>query len=252
MARVRIVLVRTHYPGNLGSIARVMRNFGLSELVLVDPIADPASREARRLSTHGEAILERARIVPELGLAVADCARVLATSALVAGRLRTYVSGFPEQVLPGLLRAAAAAPVALVFGPEPSGLSNAEIARCHHLLHIPTDPAYTALNLAQAVTICLYELHRSAHSRQGALNQLPHRSAPFDHQERMFAALREGLTAIHFLYGPKADTLMASLRHLLGRSQLSAMEVNLLFGLARQLNWVAQQLPPKDASDAAR
>src|SRR5438105_1346293 len=84
----RVVLVRTHYPGNLGAAARVMRNFGLSELVLVDPVASVNDLEARRIATHGLPVLDAARVVPELGDAVADCVYVLATSALADGEVR--------------------------------------------------------------------------------------------------------------------------------------------------------------------
>src|SRR5262245_46130755 len=93
LADCRVVLVRPHYAGNLGATARAMRNFGLTRLVLVDPVADPADREARRLSTHGESILDGAHIVGELGEAVADCGLVAATSALTAGLFRDQSAG---------------------------------------------------------------------------------------------------------------------------------------------------------------
>ena len=238
----RIVLVRTHYPGNLGAAARVMRNFGLSDLVLVAPVADPADREARRLSTHGEAILDRARVVGELGEAVSDCKLVFATSALAEGLFRRGSSGPPEEVLPRLVEALPEGPSALVFGPEPSGLTNAEVARCHHLIHIPAEPDYPALNLAQAVAICVYEVHRLWRGRgePAATGEEP---ASFAEQERVFAKLRRALEGVHFLYGPKADALMHALRHLIGRAKPTAQEVKLLFGLARQLQWAADRLP---------
>src|SRR5690349_18512044 len=138
----RVVLVRPHYPGNLGATARVMRNMGLSRLVLVAPVADPADREARRLSAHGEEVLDRARVVADLGEAVADCVLVVGTSARVGGPFRRQSVGSPDEVLPHLVGAAADRPVALVFGPEPSGLANAEVTRCHYLITIPADPDY--------------------------------------------------------------------------------------------------------------
>src|SRR5581483_1205563 len=107
--------------------ARVMRNLGLSELVLVAPVADPADREARRLSTHGEAILDRARVVPDFGAAVADCVLVAGTSARVGGPFRRQSVGLPEEILPRLAEALAVGPAALVFGPEPSGLTDEEV-----------------------------------------------------------------------------------------------------------------------------
>jgi tRNA/rRNA methyltransferase len=237
--RTRIVLVRPHIAANLGAAARVMRNMGLTELVLVDPVADPADRNARQLSTHGEDILDRCRIVPELGDAVAECVFVAGTSARTGGVFRGQTAGPPDEVLPRLVEAMATGPTALVFGPEPTGLTNDEVARCQFLIHIPTDPTYSALNLAQAVAICVYELRRAWLRRTDGL-PLREPPASFAEQERMFAHLREALEQIHFLYGDKADALMHALRHLIGRAGPSAAEVKLLHGLARQMIWVAE------------
>jgi tRNA/rRNA methyltransferase len=238
----RVVLVRPEVAGNLGATARVMRNMGLSDLVLVAPVADLADREARQLSTHGEEILDRCHTVAELGEAVADCVLVVGTSARTGGLFRRQSVGTPDEILPRLVEAMASGPVALVFGPEPHGLSNAEVTRCHYLIHIPTEPTYPALNLAQAVAICVYELRR-AWLKHTSPAPSPTTIAPFADQERMFESLREGLEAIHFLYGDKADSLMHAVRHLVGRAAPSPMEVEMLFGLARQLRWVASQKP---------
>jgi tRNA/rRNA methyltransferase len=240
----RVVLVRPKIAGNLGATARVMRNMGLTDLVLVAPEADPSDREARRLSTHGELILERCRVVQELGEAVGDCALVAGTSARVGGRLRGQSVYPPDEVARQLVAVLAEGQAAIVFGPESSGLENAEVARCHYLIHIPADEGYPALNLAQAVSICLYEL------RQAWLGGLPAAGqpiAPFADQERMFAHLRMALEEIHFLYGPNADSLMHAIRHLVGRALPSPMEVDVLHGLARQIRWYASRhpLPPE-------
>src|SRR5262249_18627446 len=131
-------------------------------------------------------------------------------------------------------------PTALVFGPEPTGLTNEEVTLCHYLIHIPTDLEYQALNLAQAVAICLYEL-RKAWLKQTEVLPVREPLAAFAAQDRMFAHLRQALEEIHFLRGENADTLMHGVRHLIGRSQPTAMEVDLLHGLARQMQWVARQ-----------
>jgi tRNA/rRNA methyltransferase len=240
LANCRVVLVRTQIAGNLGATARVMRNFGLSRLTLVAPQADPNSEEARKLSTHGEDILNEARVVATLEEALADCVMVAATSARLGGLFRKQTLGTPETVMPLLIDAGAIGPIALVFGPEPSGLTNEEISICHYLITIPADPSYPALNLAQAVAVCLYELHRAGLAR----NAPPPRRepiAPCADQERMFGELRSALEQIHFLYGPKADSLFHALRHLIGRSGPTAMEVDVLFGLARQIQWWVEQ-----------
>jgi len=249
----RVVLVRPHIAANLGAAARVMRNFGLRDLVLVAPEADPLDAEARKLSTHGEAILHQARIAQTLPEALADCVLAAATSARLGGPYRKH--GAPEDVAARLVEAAAAGPVALVFGPEASGLANDEITLCHHLIHIPTADDYPALNLAQAVAICLYELRRAA-GRQGPVKE-PASIAPAASQERMFQHLRTALEEVHFLYGSNADTLMHGLRHLIGRARPTPQEVDLLFGLARQIRWhVAHHggssMSPSPATDELR
>src|SRR5581483_7188846 len=128
----------------------------------------------------------------------------------------------------------------LVFGSEPSGLGNDAVTRCHHLVRIPTAPEFPALNLAQAVAICLYELRRAWDRLQPAAED-PYAPADFAAQEHLFRQLRTALEEIHFLYGPKADSLMHGLRHLLGKARLSEMEVKLLLGLARQIRWYVAQ-----------
>jgi tRNA/rRNA methyltransferase len=234
LSNCRVVLVRTHIAANLGATARVMRNLGLSDLVLVAPLADPNDRAARRLSTHGEEILDRCRVVADLGEAVADCVLVAATSARVGGLFRGSVET-PEGAAGLLVEALATGPVAVVFGPEPSGLTNAEVSRCQHLIHIPTDPGYPALNLAQAVAICLYEVRKAWLGRtEPAPRESP---ALFADQERAFDGLRAALEEVHFLYGDKADALMHALRRLLGRAGPTPQEVRMLLGLARQLRW---------------
>jgi tRNA/rRNA methyltransferase len=214
-----------------------MRNFGLDHLALVAPEADPGDREARRLSTHGESILDAARIVPELGEAVSDCQCVAATSARTGNLIRSRF-GSPHEAIPHLTKALNTAPTALVFGPEPGGLTDLEVARCHYLIRVPTDPTYPALNLAQAVAICLYEL-RCTWLEPREPTKMAEPIADFADQERMFDQLRIALQEIHFLYGANADSLMCALRRLIGRAGPTKAEVKLLLGLARQIRWFA-------------
>ncbi len=242
----RVVLVRPQFAANVGSAARVVRNMGASELVLVAPAADPHDPEARRLAAHGEPVLDRCRVVADLGEAAADCVFVAATSARVGGLMRRQTVGTPEEVLARLAEAMTRGPTAIVFGPEADGLTTAEASRCHYLIHIPADPGYPVLNLAQAVAVCLYELRRQWLRRRDGptVREAP---VPFAEQERMFAHLRQALEQIHFLWDDKADALMHALRHLIGRAGPTAMEVGVLEGLARQIRWyVAQHLPGRE------
>jgi tRNA/rRNA methyltransferase len=233
-----VVLVRPHFAGNVGAVARVMRNLGASELVLVDPVADPNSRTARKRSTHGESILNAARVVAALPEALAGCVAAAATSARSGELIRAHATD-PRACAHSLAPLISKARVALIFGPEPSGLTNEEISLCQHLICIPTDPGYPALNLAQSVGICLYEM------RMARLETEPAEpvSAPADWslQQRMFEALQQGLVEIHYLFGPKAPALMHAMRHLISRAHPTEMEVKLLLGLARQMSWMAKQ-----------
>jgi tRNA/rRNA methyltransferase len=240
LARCRVVLVRPHYAGNVGAAARVMRNFGLRELVLVDPVADPRSMDAVMMATKGLDILTSARKVSTLAEAVAECTFVLATSGEVGGNVRKGFWGTPEEKLPALLDALDHGPAALVFGPEPHGLTLDEIAACHGMVFVPADETYPSLNLAQSVAIVLYELRKQWLARTPP-TEVPEPPADYAEQERAFAHLRDGLTAVRFLWDDRADGLFHVLRHLLVRGRPTQKELDVLHGLAKQLEFVADR-----------
>jgi tRNA/rRNA methyltransferase len=250
MELCRVVLVDTHYPGNLGSVARAMANMGLRELVLVRPLASRTDDRARRMATHGEPVLDAARTVQELSDAVADCVVVAGTTARVGGLLRRQTVATPDQAAQALAAdMRQGRPVALVFGSEPNGLSNETVAQCHQLICIPTAPDHPTLNLAQAAAICFYELRRAW--EQAEPETPKYAAADAGAQERAYRELQTALEEIHFLYGPKAEGLMHAVRHLLGRARPSCMEVKLLHGLARQIRWyVANRGGQPPAPDA--
>lgn len=237
MTRLRVVLVRPHYPGNLGAVARVMHNFGVSDLTLVDPVVSPDDPEALRWATRGAFILHQARTVSSLADALRDCQLTAATSANVEGVVRHTGCRLLRDLAPKLAADANHRSVAVIFGPEPHGLTTAEIDLCDYLMTIPTNPEYPSLNLAQAVAITLYEISRREPSSFGSEEIATHEEV-----ERALQHLRQGLEAIHFIYGPKGEMLMHAVRHLIRRSQPSVRETKLLHGLARQLLWKARQV----------
>lgn len=237
--RCRVVLVRPHYAGNVGSVARVMKNFGLSDLVLVDPIADHRSLEAVMMATHGRDVLEGARTVPTMAEAVADCVYVISTSGETGGVARKGYWGSPEEKIPLLLAALDRGPAALVFGPEPSGLTVDEIAACHGMIFIPT-AEFASLNLSQAVCVCLYELRRQWLPRQ--VDYVPSEPpASFADQERMFAKLKESLVAVRFLWDFRSDGIFHVLRQVITRGMPTEKELRIFHGLAKQLTYVARR-----------
>jgi tRNA/rRNA methyltransferase len=236
-SRCRVILVRPEVAGNIGATARVMCNFGLSDLVLVEPKADPRSHEALQRATHGESVLANARQVETLDKALTGCLASAAASARTEGICRRDMVGPPERIAPNLLELLPTGPVAMVFGPEPSGLTTAEVGRCDYLINIPTAEEAPALNLSHAVAICIYELHRQWQA-SSALSTTEEPPAPDEDRERMFQHLRKSLEDVHFLWDDKADLLFHGLRQLLGRARPTVNEVRLLHGLARQLEWV--------------
>lgn len=228
---VRVVLVRPRIAGNVGAVARAMNNFGATDLVLVAPEADPRSPEARQRATRGEPILDAARTVDTLHAALADAHAAWATAGPHGGLFRKSTAG-PREAMPLVAaRVASGDRVALVFGPEATGLTDAEIAQCQGLVVIPTAGEHDSLNLSHAVAVCLYELHLA--QRPGVPDDVP--PATLEELGRSLDHLREALEAIHFLYGDKADALDHALRRLIVRARPSLQETKFLHGLARQI-----------------
>jgi len=237
LARIRIVLVGTRHPGNIGAAARAMLTMGLDRLVLVAPARFP-DPEAVALAAGATAVLDAARVVATLGDALAGCAVAIGLSA----RPREYAG----RVLP--LRDAAmeaiahahTGDVAMVFGTEMSGLSNAELARCGIVATIPTNDAFSSLNVAAAVQVAAYELRVAAGLSQvwSAPRFLP---ATHDEIEALHAHARRTLTALRFLKPENPRRLLPRLRRLFGRAALEREEVNILRGiLARVDEFIAK------------
>ena len=160
-ANIRIVLVEPAGPLNVGSVARVMKNMGLHQLVLVNPHCDHLGEEARLMAVRAADILETAKVVESLPAALVGCVRAIATTGDDSRSLPTKLED-PADALPWLLEA----PSALIFGPEDCGLTNAQLNRAQRLIRIPSSDAYSSLNLAQAVAICCYELYREEGRRK--------------------------------------------------------------------------------------
>ena len=160
-ANIRIVLVEPAGPLNVGSVARIMKNMGLRQLVLVSPHCDHLGEEARLMAVRAADILETAKVVESLPAALVGCIRAIATTGDDSRSLPTKLED-PAHALPWLLEA----PSALIFGTEDCGLTNAQLNRAQRLIRIPSSDAYSSLNLAQAVAICCYELYREEGRRK--------------------------------------------------------------------------------------
>jgi tRNA (cytidine32/uridine32-2'-O)-methyltransferase len=228
LSQIRIVLVETSHPGNIGAVARAMKNMCLSDLALVSPRAFP-SAEATARASGADDLLAAARVVDSLDAAIADCHRVIGASA----RLRTV--SLP-QVAPracaeqALAAAAEGQRVALLFGRESSGLTNEELGRCHQLVHIPANPHYTSLNIAMAVQVLSYELLVA----QGAtLPTAPPEREPVTAREMqgLFEHLEQAMVDIGFADPRQSDKLMLRLKRLFFRAEPDADDIRILRGV---------------------
>jgi tRNA/rRNA methyltransferase len=241
---IRIVLVEPAGALNIGSIARVIKNMGLTQLVIVNPQCDVNSEEATRMSVHAIDLLQSARIVPDLPTALAGCVRVIATTA--RERAIPTLLETPRQALPWLVETDE--PTALIFGREDSGLTNAELNYATRYLRIPVGSEYSSLNLAQAVGVCAYELQMCLGSiddlDRPAASQIPPPSdiAPVEVVEGYYQQLETLLLDIGYLLPHTAEHRMEKIRRLYNRSQLSPNEVALLRGILRQVSWAIKSV----------
>ncbi|MEW5892744.1 MAG: RNA methyltransferase [Pseudomonadota bacterium] len=228
---LRVVLVETSHPGNIGAAARAMKVMGLSRLYLVNPRC-AIDDEARARASGAVDLLEAAVLSDSLDAALADT--VLAAACTARRRDLPHPAYTPRQAAPLLLSEARAAPVALVFGSETFGLSNEQLARCRWLINIPANPAYMSLNLAAAVQVLAYELRSSL---QDATIPLPaFEPARHEEVEGFFAELERTLVAIGFLDPASPKRLMPRLRRLFARAGLEKEEVAILRGILGAIN----------------
>ncbi|MBP8080691.1 MAG: RNA methyltransferase [Arenimonas sp.] len=229
---LRIVLVGTQHPGNIGSAARAMKTMGLSRLMLVAPQRFP-DREAYALAAGANDLLDVAEIHPSLASAVADCHLVIASTA----RHRTVPMPelTPREGAQRLLAAQAAGEVALVFGRERTGLENDELQLCHAAITIPANPDYSSLNLAAAVQVLAYELRvarlAEAPAAQAAPVDQDDLPAAHGEMESFFAHLGALLDDIDFHKGKAPDMVTQRLRRLFLRAQPDPRELRILRGI---------------------
>jgi len=232
LARVRIVLCATSHPGNIGASARAMRAMGLSRLTLVAPQRFP-DPEADALASGATDILRGAHVVATLDEALAGAALAIGFSA----RRREFAGGaLPVRAAAHeALAYAARGEVALVFGSEMSGLSNAELARCQLVATIPSDPSFSSLNLAAAVQVAAYELRVA--SGAGQVWRAPaFEPATQDEIARLFEHGERTLVALDFLRPAHPKRLLPRLRRLFARARLEKEEVNILRGILARID----------------
>lgn len=230
-SQLRIVLVGTQHPGNIGSSARALKTMGLRRLALVAPERFPHA-EAEAMAAGAGDVLAEAERYPSLAEAVADCRLVLGCTARDR-RVALEPLAPREAALRSIATARSGAAVAIVFGPERTGLSNEDLHLCHAAVHIPADPGYSSLNLAAAVQVLTYELRLATLAVESAGGAAEPGRSPASHAELegLFAQLAQTLDDIDFHKGRAPDSAMRKLRRLYLRAELDAKEVRLLRGI---------------------
>jgi len=267
LAHIKIILVEPAGALNVGSVARVMKNMGLSQLVLVNPQCDRASFEARQMAVHADDILEAAQEFPTLPEALQGCQKAIATT----GRDRTALTiplESPRDVLPWLLEPPtdrSSWQSALIFGREDRGLTKEELNYAQRFIRIPSTDVYPSLNLAQAVAICGYELYIKAIAPSSTLPLPPTESeapislsapllfspsapfplspsplAPLEVLEGYYQQLEALLLNIGYLYPHTSSSRMEKFRRLFNRAYPSETEVAMMRGILRQMEWALQ------------
>ncbi|MCH8159345.1 MAG: RNA methyltransferase [Proteobacteria bacterium] len=225
---IRIVLVGTTHPGNIGAVARAMKNMGLDELALVKPKHFP-HKDATARASGAVGVLKNALVVASLREALTDCVYVAGASA----RPRTieWPSMGPRECAQRLQLESEVGSVAAVFGPEKSGLHNDDLDLCHTLLTIPTDPDFSSLNLAMAVQVLCYELRVAGTVDAGPVVESEASPATAAEMEHFYTHLEQVMTDIKFLDTDNPRYLMRRLRRLFNRARPDKNEVNILRGL---------------------
>jgi tRNA (cytidine32/uridine32-2'-O)-methyltransferase len=228
LGNIRIVLIGTTHPGNIGAVARGMKNMCLSRLYLVAPKEFPCA-EATARASGADDLLAAARVCDTLDEALVGCRLVVGASA----RLRTveWPQLAPRECAGRMIGEAGQGDVALIFGRESSGLSNAELDRCHYLVHIPANEAYSSLNLSMAVQVLAYELHMAAleggQSREGEGWE----AASVDVMEDFYRHLEQAMVDVGFSDPRQSNKLQRRLRRLFNRARPDGDELNILRGI---------------------
>jgi len=227
---ISIILVRPRFPENIGSVARAMKNMGLSRLIVVEG-CPPLHMDAYKLASGAEDILERAEEVSTLREAISEMACVVGTTSRTGKERNPLLT--PKTLLKKLVPLSAKNSIGLVFGSEREGLTNEELSLCHLYVRIPSSEAFSSLNVAQAVMVICYELFQSSRRIQGRPVQL----AKAEQLERMFEHMERTLLNIGFLDVKHPKRIMRVLRRLFGRSEMEERELQILQGIWSKIDW---------------
>ncbi len=234
---IRFVLVNTSHPGNIGGVARAMKNMGITQLALVEPQSYPDANATARASGADD-VLANAGVFNTLDDALAGCDLVFGASARL--RKLNWPQLNPREMVQQIASQRAGTKIAIVFGREHSGLTNDELERCHYLVHIPSNPEYSSLNIAAAAQVLAYEIYNYVRGlEEPTLSQPVDVETSLDDEpfadaqdmERFYQHLSDTLTEIGFLQTEHPRKMMRRLRRLFNRARPDRVELNILRGI---------------------
>ncbi len=235
---VYIILVEPQGPLNIGSVCRAMMNFGFSKLRLVNPCRDYKSGDAKRMSLKAVKYIYEAEKFASLEDALADCNYAVGTTR----RFGKYREDFflPDTAAQKVVSMPDDSKIALVFGREDCGLHTSELDLCQHFITIPTSDEYPSMNLAQAVTLCMYEINKLLENDKNASIEdfIP---ASGKDVEQMFSHMRQTLLDIEYLDDSNPDHILRTFRRIFGRSMLNERDVRILHGLWSRIDWIENE-----------
>ena len=248
---ISIVLVNTSHPGNIGAAARAMKNMGLSQLVLVNPVDFPSGVAVGRAVSAVD-LLENAKVVDTLEEAVADCSLVIGTSA--RSRKLPWPMVTPEACAEKIVNESMTAKTAIVFGREDSGLNNEELQLCTYHVQIPTNPGYSSLNLAAAVMVISYEVLKQLQSEELTVVKAEdefwdQERATGQQLEHFYEHLERVLIKIRFHDPENPRLLMQRMRRLFSRIRVDVMEMNILRGILSNIEFNIKDTTESNGAD---
>lgn len=227
LKNIRIILVNTSHPGNIGSAARAMKTMGISELYLVAPHQYP-HKKADEMATNAVDVLDGAVVVDTLDQAIAGCGLVVGASA--RSRTIPWPMLSPRELGEKAALEAVSTKIAILFGREQSGLTNEELHSCHFHVHIPSNPDYSSLNIAAAVQVIAYELRVAALQKQEP-QVWDYDFATADAMQGFYEHMERVMIDIDFLNPKVPRQLMTRVRRLFNRARPDVMEMNILRGI---------------------
>lgn len=242
---VTVVLVETQSPGNIGSVARAMKNMGLRQLILVNCQTD-LTPEAYQMACGADDVIDHSQCSDSLVAALSTFNLSVGTSSRSVQWIPTVCR--PRELAERLSALSEYQRIALVFGPERTGLTNEHLSHCQWLVTIPSNPEFESLNLAHSVAVVTYEIYQVVTDSQ--LGR-PLQRATIEQIEGFFDHLTQCLREMEFFKEESPDRIMATIRQILGRAALEERDVRILRGILRQWSWYADHLKkaPHDSLD---